>query len=172
MARIFKLDDLHLILLSAASQREDGNVLPFPDSIADKKGGIAGALADLLMHKLVDEAPCYAKVSAWRESGDDRYALIINDKGHAAISLGKHAVEPVIEVDTVVPPSLPSATSKSAAVITLLQRDQGATMPELMEVTRWLPHTTRAALTGLRKKGHIIEKIKRDTATCYRIAAA
>jgi hypothetical protein len=40
-----------------------------------------------------------------------------------------------------------------------------------MAATGWLPHTTRAALTGLRKKGHVIEKTKRDDATCYRIEA-
>ena len=34
-----------------------------------------------------------------------------------------------------------------------------------------LPHTTRAALTGLRKKGHAVDKFKRDDVTCYRIAA-
>jgi hypothetical protein len=28
MARTFKLDDLHLILLSTSAQRDDGNVLP------------------------------------------------------------------------------------------------------------------------------------------------
>jgi len=40
---------------------------------------------------------------------------------------------------------------------------------ELVTATGWLPHTTRAALTGLRKKGHVVEKTKRDDATCYRI---
>jgi hypothetical protein len=42
----------------------------------------------------------------------------------------------------------------------------------MVEATGWLPHTTRAALTGLRKKGHVLEKSKRDDATCYRIVEA
>jgi DNA-binding MarR family transcriptional regulator len=42
----------------------------------------------------------------------------------------------------------------------LLQREEGATLGELIDATGWLPHTTRAALTGLRKKGHAIEKTK------------
>ena len=48
----------------------------------------------------------------------------------------------------------------------------GATLAELVEATGWLPHTTRAALTGFRKKGHVIERSKRSDVTCYRIAAA
>ena len=53
----------------------------------------------------------------------------------------------------------------------MLEREQGATLGEMVEATGWLPHTTRAALTGLRKKGRVIEKIKRGDQTCYRIAA-
>ena len=66
----------------------------------------------------------------------------------------------------------PAATSKIAAVIALLEREQGATLAEMVEATSWLPHTTRAALTGLKKKGHEVTKNKRDEATCYRIAKA
>ncbi len=62
--------------------------------------------------------------------------------------------------------------SKTATVITLLQRDGGATLGDLVAATGWLPHTTRAALTGLRKKGHSISKTKPDGVTTYSIAAA
>ena len=62
--------------------------------------------------------------------------------------------------------------SKSATVIALLQRDDGATLAELIAATNWLPHTTRAALTGLRKKGHAIDRSKRGEDTCYRIVQA
>jgi hypothetical protein len=57
-------------------------------------------------------------------------------------------------------------------VIVLLKRGEGATLPELISATGWLPHTTRSALTGLRKKGHSIERSKRDEVTCYRIVVA
>jgi hypothetical protein len=66
----------------------------------------------------------------------------------------------------------PARESKISKVLDLLRREQGATLAELVAATGWLPHTTRAALTGLRKKDHTIEKSKRDDATCYRIAAA
>jgi hypothetical protein len=53
----------------------------------------------------------------------------------------------------------------------LLQRPEGATLGELISATGWLPHTTRAALTGLRKKGHVVAKDKRDGVTCYKVSA-
>ena len=71
-----------------------------------------------------------------------------------------------------------TATEKAAAkpretkigkVIALLERDDGATLDEMVEATGWLPHTTRAALTGLKKKGHTIERNKRGDKACYRI---
>ena len=66
----------------------------------------------------------------------------------------------------------PRPTSKIASVIALLERAEGATLSEMVEATGWLPHTTRAALTGLKKKGHTITKDKRGDVTCYRIAKA
>lgn len=66
----------------------------------------------------------------------------------------------------------PRGPSKIASVIALLEGEQGATLGEMVEATGWLPHTTRAALTGLKKKGHVITKDKRDDVTCYRIAKA
>lgn len=63
----------------------------------------------------------------------------------------------------------PRGGSKIAGVIALLQREGGATLAELIEATGWLPHTTRAALTGLRQKGHTIAKTSREGATVYRI---
>jgi hypothetical protein len=44
--------------------------------------------------------------------------------------------------------SSPRAGTKIAHVIELIQRDIGATLGELIASTGWLPHTTRAALTG------------------------
>src|SRR4051812_36143227 len=45
------------------------------------------------------------------------------------------------------------AGSKQAKIIELMKRTKGATLDEMVKATEWLPHTTRAALTGLRKRG-------------------
>jgi len=47
-------------------------------------------------------------------------------------------------------------------VISLLKRDSGATLDELIGATGWLPHTTRAGLTGLRQKGCVLTKSKNE----------
>jgi len=52
--------------------------------------------------------------------------------------------------------SAPRGGSRLAQVIELLQRDHGATIKELIAATGWLAHTTRAALTGLRKRGYAV----------------
>jgi hypothetical protein len=66
-------------------------------------------------------------------------------------------------------PSIPRPGSKTAEIIDLLQREQGATIDELIATTGWLPHTTRAALTGLKKRGYEIVRSRPDGVTRYRI---
>lgn len=61
-------------------------------------------------------------------------------------------------------PSAPREGTKLAAVIGLLTRDCGATLSELVAATDWLPHTTRAALTGLRKRGYPVTFDRSDKA--------
>ena len=46
--------------------------------------------------------------------------------------------------------------SKNEAVLALLRRPAGATLDQMVAGTGWLPHTTRAVLTGFRKKGRSI----------------
>lgn len=66
-------------------------------------------------------------------------------------------------------PSIPRPGSKLMEVIELLRRDHGTTIDELIGATNWLPHTTRAALTGLRKRGYSIARDRSDGATRYAI---
>lgn len=61
----------------------------------------------------------------------------------------------------------PKEPSKTEKVLSLLKRGESAMLDELVEATGWLPHTTRAALTGLRKKGHRIELTKVNGASRY-----
>jgi hypothetical protein len=60
--------------------------------------------------------------------------------------------------------------SKQDLVLNLLRGQDGAPLSAIVEATGWLPHTARAALTGLRKKGHAIEKAKVDGETRYSVA--
>ena len=62
-------------------------------------------------------------------------------------------------------------TSKRDRLAALLLRDQGATLDQMIALTGWLPHTTRAALSGLRKKGYAIDSDKIDGIRTYRAVA-
>ena len=74
----------------------------------------------------------------------------------------KMAREPETAVPDETPATSPApkAPSKAAQVLALLQRPEGASLAQLVAATGWLPHTARAALTGLRKKGHVLSKDK------------
>ncbi len=67
-------------------------------------------------------------------------------------------------------PSRTPGTSKSDCVTRLLRRAKGATLAELQEVTSWQPHSVRAFLSGLRKKGSAVSKEQRKSGeTAYHI---
>lgn len=61
---------------------------------------------------------------------------------------------------------------KSEQFIALLSRREGATIAELTAAMNLLPHSARAALTGLRKKGYSVIKSTRDGGTCYSLESA
>lgn len=177
MSRNPKLSDLQLILLSTASQREDGSLFPLAESIGDQGDRIQKAIPPLLRRALVEKLSVSDRTKVWREEEDQRFGLVITGTGRALIAAeegenadgqGPAPSEPSVNK----PAPAPRVSSKAGAVLNLLRRAEGATIADLTDATGWLPHTTRAALTGLRKKGHAIEKSKRDDVTCYRIGEA
>ena len=64
---------------------------------------------------------------------------------------------------------IPAArATKRNELAALLLRDEGATLDQMIAATGWLPHTTRAALTGLKKLGYAIDSDKIDGVRTYR----
>ncbi len=60
--------------------------------------------------------------------------------------------------------------TKAAIVSKLLSRPRGASLGDITAATGWQAHSIRAFLTGLRKKGLILEREhRRDGASGYRI---
>ena len=55
-------------------------------------------------------------------------------------------------------PAKPERQTKQALLLELISREGGATLEELSSASGWLPHTTRAAITGLRKRGHDVQR--------------
>jgi hypothetical protein len=64
--------------------------------------------------------------------------------------------------------------TKKDAVLRLLQREDGATLPEVMTATGWQAHSVRGFISGtLRKKlGLTIERVKCNDETAYRVVTA
>ena len=87
-------------------------------------------------------------------------AVVAPDQEQASAVLPKSEARPA-------PPKRPS---KTEAVLTLLKRPEGATLDELVAASGWLPHTTRATMTGLKKKGHQITRAKVDGVSRYIVA--
>lgn len=154
MTKTLRLTDLQRILLATAAARDNGRLYPVKDSIADRAADVAKALTSLARRGLI--------------MGEEETA-IITEPGKALIDGGEDAA-PLHS------PATPSAAvkriSKTDAVLTLLQRERGATLTDLIAATGWLPHTIRAAMTGLRRKGYAIVRGAHDGVTVWTIAAA
>ncbi len=166
-----KLTDPQSILLSTASRRENLSVLPLPDALR-AGGAVSKAIASLIRRALVEERTVNDKAAAHRVAGDVHVGLFITARGLAAIGIESPENEAAAAEQRARPDPPLLRMSKTTAIIALLEREGGATIAELIAATGWLPHTTRAALSGLRKKGHVLERTKRADSPCYRIAGA
>jgi hypothetical protein len=210
-----KLSDTQVIILSAAAQRADGNVLPLPGSL---RGGtatkvVAALLARRLIREHVVDSPRKADPAlnrVWRNLDDGRGVLLfITAAGIEAIGIEPEAVpyafnegtnsagEPAAGAPTAADTSpvepapkkrgrtrkaapttrdtgAPRKTrdgSKQAQLVAMLQREQGATIAQIVEATGWQPHTVRGAFAGALKKklGLTVTSEKVDGIRTYRI---
>jgi len=170
-----KLSNLHYVLLAIAVKRGSGSVLPPSTSIGVTRAGLTRAINTLIKRGYAEEADAADESSVWRVAGKRKVAAVITDAGRMAVAEadGKKPEE--------APPAAPlgeapvaevKPKTKQALLIELLQRDGGATLAQLVEATSWLPHTARAVLTGLRKKGHVITASKADGLSVYRVQRA
>lgn len=74
---------------------------------------------------------------------------------------------------TIEPPanSAPRPHTKVERLLNLLRTGTGASLEEMVEATGWQPHTVRAAMTGLRKRGFTIERHVEGNITVWSIQA-
>jgi hypothetical protein len=209
-----RLTDSQLIVLSRATQRDDGIATPPPNM---RGGGLAKVGQALIDRKLMRMVRTKPGMPVWRiDSEDQPFSLVITAAGRKMIKVegepaDRRAAPPKIEnakstpsgvdaiaedgTDRVVPPNLranidsarlnessqddagaraaaPRAGTKRALLIEMLSRAEGAAIGEMVETMGWLPHTIRAALTGLRHRGFGIERCRTAGKTSYRIVEA
>jgi hypothetical protein len=180
-----KLTDTHLVMLSAAAQHNDGCLVVPPTLKYSAARRVADKLITAGLIKEVKAKAGAPSWPRDEESGQP-YALKLMAAGAKAIAIDEspepnhvddeadslekvddaaatsqqHAAQappPEGAIQSASPsPSAPRGGTKLAQVIELLRRDQGATIDDLIAATGWLAHTTRAALTGLRKRGYAV----------------
>lgn len=67
----------------------------------------------------------------------------------------------------------PKPSGKLSTMVEMLQRSEGASIGQLVEMTGWKPHSVRGALAGsLKKKGHTITSAAVEGVRRYRITVA
>ncbi len=178
-----KLTDAQLVMMSAAAQRED-RCLTAPETMRD--AAVSKVSAKLVKLGLVREIRAKAGTPVWRRDNTGQgYALKLTAAGLKAIVVGEGSEEAIESIDTTQARALPEDvgehaktraprdSSKLARVIVLLRRSDGATIVDLTGATGWLPHTTRAALTGLRKRGYAVARERVGAGgSIYRISGA
>jgi len=167
-----RLSDAALLLLGQAAAREDRMLLPPPPALRARGSALQKVLQALLKAGLVVEVPVATEAQSWR-SGDDgqRIGLVIAAEGFRAIGLPVPAPAAPAAGQGAPPAAKPAGrTTKQAVLIALLSEGAGVSVPALAETLAWQNHTVRAALTGLRQKGHVLGRTK-DAAgtTVYRI---
>jgi hypothetical protein len=185
-----QLTDKQRDLLSAAAQSDDRLLFPPPGL---RGGGLIKMVAKLMDAGLVREIPTEDKAMVWRRDNMTKrtFALKLTAAGVKACSAtakandeartsksGDPKKKPQRASNAAVKRSVgsdaqgPREGSKISRVVDLLRQEKGATIDELVKATGWLPHTTRAALTGLRRKGFKIERRDRESGPrSYAIAA-
>ena len=173
-----KLTIMQQLVLASAFEQEAGFATR---PIKLNTTAAAKVAASLVDRGYMRECASKAGQPIWRTDANGRtYSLKILKAGRIALK----AIAEARVVDT--PPSTkpvavatqrpealvdaPRSSSKIAGILVHLENAEGVTASEMIISTGWLPHTLRAALTGLRKRGYIIERIRKvDGATAYRL---
>jgi Protein of unknown function (DUF3489) len=178
---MLKLTDSQLIMLSTAAARDDGAAVA-PQGMG--KAAAAKVGSSLVARKLMREIRAKPGMPVWREDHGKNVSLVITRAGCDAIGVGSDTTAPDrptpeasrADAAATAPPAktaaqaelrtidgAPRPGSKQALVVEMLCADDGASLDALVKATGWLPHTTRAALTGLRKRGYAVERVRDES---------
>jgi predicted ArsR family transcriptional regulator len=174
-----KLSDTQAVILSAASQRENGAVLPLPEDLKIAGGAVNRVLRSLNAKGLIEhqgaqrgdvppplritragleaigiepeDAEAFADTASASKAGTARAVPAKTVSARTATkSKGKAKVKPGKTTPSETP--APRVGTKQAQMIELLKRPEGATVAQIAAATGWQHHTIRGAISGALKK--------------------
>jgi hypothetical protein len=192
-----ELGDSQLVIMTAAAQRADGSLLPFPQSLSVKGAALGKVVDTLCKRKLIEERKVINGAPEWRRDEERRplglfitnaglFALGVDDAektkpAQAAASMPRRrktgAAKPCRKekkASSASPKRRAAASqSKQDLVIQMLRRQSGVTMEEIIAKTDWQPHSVRGFFSGLVKKKlklPLTSEVGKDGVRRYHIA--
>jgi hypothetical protein len=192
-----KFSDSQLVILSAAAQRADGSLLPFPQSLTVKGAALGKVVETLGKRQLVEERQTGPGAPEWRRDAERRpLGLFITNAGLLALGVdGTENTKPSQAAagmprqrKTAAPkprskarrasPAKPKQRaagiqSKQDLVIQMLRRRSGATVEEIIAETGWQAHSVRGFFSSLVKKKlklPLTSEVSKDGVRRYHIA--
>jgi hypothetical protein len=182
-----------LLILTTAAGRPDRMVMPLPSTLRARGASQERLLTSLLKLLLVEEVPTDTLILSWRhDEQGQHYALQLTAAGLTSVkdtiepmSVGP-AIGPIVEevvataeMERGAAPDGADAPGPSAAapggklgkILVAIGAESGATVDELVALTGWQKHTTRAAITRLRQRGYPLQLVKRADRKAYCLIA-
>jgi hypothetical protein len=189
------LTETQMLVLTNAAQRSNRFVIPLPATVHARGSVKRNLLLALLKMKMIQESVVDDAAIAWRTDDDGKHlvlhltpggylsacppvevptadaSVILADPVPAGTSANDNGASATVDVTKPEAPMRPP-TGKLGQVLQAISGDAGATLSEITALTGWLPHTARAAVTGLRQRGYPIQLIETDGRKAYRRPAA
>jgi hypothetical protein len=172
-----------MLVLTNAAQRSNLFVLPLPTTVNARGSVKRNLLLALLKMDMIQESDVDDTAIAWRTDDDGKHLVLhLTPGGYLAACPpietpvaaapralpdplpARHAMNdnPIATETSEREPPARAPTGKLGQVLHAISGDTGATLTEITALTGWLPHTARAALTGLRQRGFPIHLIEAD----------
>jgi len=154
-----KLNDRQTTILTNAATCADGRVLPLPETMQLKGGGLSALLRALDRRDLVGRLAN----DVWTITDAGRAAIapaMTNDATRVALVPKENSGQEINSDDALPQMALFRPGTRQAQLLGLLRRSQGADIEEMVHLTGWQPHSIRAVLTGFRKRGVEVTRTK------------
>jgi hypothetical protein len=187
------LSSAQLLILTTAAARADHAVMPLPIELRARGASRQRVVASVLRLTLAEEVPTDDYALSWRQDDDgQRYTLRLTKEGLVAVGGPVHepsvlatvseqgkicgfaaeqsvAAGPAVEQSASTFADSKAPGGKLGQILTAIGSARGATIEELIGMTGWLPHTTRAALTRLKQRGHPVQLVKKPDRKAYHL---